>query len=242
VLTAGRPLRDSWRQESPGLGSAVAADMALDPVLIVPMAGTHQVNGVLISARLQDRAAFTDDDLDMISGFANQASLALDLTEARAEQQRSAVADDRDRIAADLHDHIIQRLFAAGLSLQSVAKQLGTGTPTGERIAENITNLDQTISQIRTTIFQLHRATGAVASGLRGRVLDVLADVTPALGFSPETRFTGPPDTVVGNVQGECVVHADLDRRGRSVRVAGRCRAACPTTSATTLLPCSEKR
>ena len=203
VLTTGRPLRDSWRQESAGLGSAVSAEPALDPVMIVPMAGTHQVNGVLIAARLQDQAAFTDDDLDMVSGFANQASLALELTEARAEQQRAAVADDRDRIAADLHDHVIQRLFAAGLSLQSVAKQLGMDTPTGERITENITNLDQTISQIRTTIFQLHRATGAVASGLRGRVLDVLADVTPALGFSPETRFTGPLQARVPDDIGE---------------------------------------
>ena len=203
VLTTGGPLRGSWRQESPGLGSGVAAELALDPVLIVPMAGSQQVNGVLIAARLRDRAAFTDDDLDMISGFANQASLALELTEARAEQQRAAVADDRDRIAADLHDHVIQRLFAAGLSLQSVAKQLGMDTTAGERITENITNLDQTISQIRTTIFQLHRATGAVASGLRGLVLDVVADVTPALGFSPETRFTGPVQSSVADDIGD---------------------------------------
>ena len=196
VLTTGRPLRDSWRQESPELGPT-AAELELDPMLIVPLVGTRQVNGVLIAARQPQRAAFTDDDLDMVTGFANQASLALELTEARLEQQRAAVTDDRDRIAADLHDHVIQRLFAAGLSLQSVAKQLGPDTPAAEGIAENITNLDQTISQIRTTIFKLHRATGAVASGLRGRILDVLADVTPALGFSPETRFTGPLQATV---------------------------------------------
>ena len=69
----------------------------------------------------------------MVSGFANQASLALELTEARVEQQRAAMADDRERIAADLHDHVIQRLFAAGLSLHRVAKQLGPGTAAGER-------------------------------------------------------------------------------------------------------------
>ncbi|MDT7575924.1 MAG: hypothetical protein QOH17_2257 [Pseudonocardiales bacterium] len=203
VLTTGRPLRDSWNEESPGLGSAVPAELGLDPVLIVPLVGTRQVNGVLIAARQRERAAFTDDDLDMVSGFANQASLALELTEARLEQQRAAVADDRDRIAADLHDHVIQRLFAAGLSLQSVAKQLGPRTSAGERIAENITNLDQTISQIRTTIFKLHRASGAVTSGLRGRILDVLTEVTPALGFSPEIRFTGPLQSVVPDDIGE---------------------------------------
>jgi signal transduction histidine kinase len=185
------------------------------------MAGTRQVNGVLIAARQQDRAAFTDDDLDMISGFAGQASLALELTGARAEQQRAAVADDRDRIAADLHDHVIQRLFAAGLSLQSVAKQLGTGSPEGERITENITNLDQTISQIRTTIFQLNRATGAVVSGLRGRVLDVLADVTPALGFSPETRFTGPLQSSVPDDIGEDLVAVLREALSNIARHAG---------------------
>jgi signal transduction histidine kinase len=199
VLTTGRPLRDSWSQQVLGLNTVLSAELALDPVLIVPLVGSRPINGVLVAARLRDRAAFTDDDLDMVTGFANQASLALELTEARAEQQRLAVADDRDRIAADLHDHVIQRLFAAGLSLQSVAKQLGTGTTSGDRIVENITNLDQTISQIRTTIFQLHRSTGAVTSGLRGRVLDVLADVTPALGFSPETQFTGPLQSTVPN-------------------------------------------
>lgn len=206
VLTTGLAVRDSWPRSGPGLGSAVSAQLALDPVLIVPLVGTRQVNGVLIAARLHERATFTDDDLDMVGGFANQASLALELTEARIEQQRAALADDRDRIAADLHDHVIQRLFAAGLSLQSVAKQVGTGTAAGERIAENITNLDQTISQIRTTIFQLHRVTGAVASGLRGRVLDVLSDVTPALGFSPETRFAGPLQSSVPDDVGEDLV------------------------------------
>ena len=203
VLTTGRALRDSWPRQSPRLGAAVPE---LDPMLIVPLVGTRQVNGVLIAARQREGAEFTDDDLDMVSGFANQASLALELTEARAEQQRAAVADDRDRIAADLHDHVIQRLFAAGLSLQSVARQLGPDTAAGDRIAENITNLDQTISQIRTTIFQLHRATGAVVSGLRGRVLDVLADVTPALGFTPETRFTGPLQSSVPDDVGDDLV------------------------------------
>jgi two-component system, NarL family, sensor histidine kinase DevS len=203
VLTTGRPLRDSWREETPVLGSAVSPELALDPMLIVPLVGTRQVNGVLIAARQRDQASFTDDDLDMLTGFANQASLALELTEARVEQQRAAMADDRERIAADLHDHVIQRLFAAGLSLQSVTKQLGSGSPASERITENITNLDQTISQIRTTIFQLHRATGAVASGLRGRILDVVADVTPALGFSPGTRFTGPLHSSVPDDIGE---------------------------------------
>jgi signal transduction histidine kinase len=197
VLRTGTPLRDSWPRPGPGLGAVVAAELALDPVLIVPLIGTRQVDGVLIAARVRDRPAFTDDDLDMCTGFANQASLALELTYSRAEQQRTAVLDDRDRIAADLHDHVIQRLFAAGLSLQSVAKILGPGTVSGDRIVGTIGDLDDTISQIRTTIFQLQHVVGGSETDLRGRVLDVLADVGPALGFTPTTRFTGPLHAVV---------------------------------------------
>jgi signal transduction histidine kinase len=197
VLRTGAPLRDSWPRRGPGLGTAVAAELALDPVLIVPLIGTRQVDGVLIAARVRDRPVFTDDDLDMCTGFANQASLALELTDSRAEQQRAAVLDDRDRIAADLHDHVIQRLFAAGLSLQSVAKILGPGTVPGDRIVGAIGDLDDTITQIRTTIFQLQHVAGGSETDLRGRVLDVLADVGPALGFTPTTRFTGPLHAVV---------------------------------------------
>jgi signal transduction histidine kinase len=138
----------------------------------------------------------------MAAGFAAQASVAIELAEARSEQNRAAMLDERDRIAADLHDHVIQRLFATGLGLQSVAGLIGPGR-VADRISQAIIDLDDTISQIRTTIFQLHRATGAVASGLRGQVLDVLADVTPALGFSPETRFTGPVQTTVPDDIGE---------------------------------------
>ena len=197
VLTTGLPLRDSWPRQPPELQTVVSGEPALDPVLVVPLVGSRQVNGVLIAARLRDRAAFTDDDLDMVSDFANQASLALELTEARAEQQRSALSDDRDRIAADLHDHVIQRLFAAGLTLQSLTKTFGVGSAANERIVDTIGNLDETISQIRTTIFQLHRATGAVESGLRGRVLDVVTEVAPALGFTPSVRLSGPLQTTV---------------------------------------------
>jgi signal transduction histidine kinase len=197
VLRTGAPLRDSWPRPGPGLGSVVATELALDAVLIVPLIGTRQVEGVLIAARVRDRPAFTDDDLDMCTGFANQASLALELTGSRAEQQRAAVHDDRDRIAADLHDHVIQRLFAAGLTLQSIAKVLGPGSVPGDRILGTIGDLDDTIGQIRTTIFQLQHVVGAPETGLRGRVLDVIADVGPALGFVPTARFSGPLHTVV---------------------------------------------
>jgi signal transduction histidine kinase len=145
---------------------------------------------VLAAVRVRGRLAFTVADLEGANGFANQASLALELAEARAEQRRAEMLDERERIAADLHDHVIQRLFAAGLSLQAVAAGLGPGRQT-DRIMGTIKDLDDTISQIRTTIFQLQLTGQSTSKGVRARVLDVVGDVTPALGFSPAVRFAG---------------------------------------------------
>ena len=157
---------------------------------MVPLRGSHRVHGVLTLARRSGRGGFSAEDLDMAAGFANQASVAVELAEARAQQERAAMHDERDRIAADLHDHVIQKLFAAGLSLQSVAVALGDG-PAAERVTATVHDLDDTIRQIRTTIFQLHELSRDAPSGVRGRLLDVVADVVPALGFQPVVRFDG---------------------------------------------------
>jgi signal transduction histidine kinase len=98
--------------------------------------------------------------------------------------------DERERIAADLHDHVIQRLFAAGLSLQSIAMVAEEG-PTRKRLTTTIQDLDDTISQIRTTIFRLQQGPASGPAGVRSRLLHVLADVGPALGFDPGLRLSG---------------------------------------------------
>ncbi|GEL20386.1 sensor histidine kinase [Pseudonocardia asaccharolytica] len=198
VFASGRPLRVDTADERPGLEFFASRVLDIGPVLVVPLAGSNQVNGVISSARLSGRPGFTSEDLDMAAGFANQASISIELAEARAEQQRAAMLDERDRIAADLHDHVIQRLFAAGLSLQSVAASLGPGRST-DRVVGTIRDLDDTIKQIRTTIFQLHRSGGATPAGLRSRLLDVVADLTEVLGFEPALRFSGLLEDTVGD-------------------------------------------
>ena len=193
VLASGEPMRLA---EPRGAGAdgveptIVSAGLEVGPVLAVPLHGSARVHGVLWAARAAGRMAFTHDDVEMAASFANQAALAIELAEARAEQHRAAMLDERDRIAADLHDHVIQRLFAAGLSLQGVAAQLGSGRPV-DRILGIIDDLDTTISQIRTSIFQLQRLPEATPSGVRARLLDVVAEVRPALGFEPSVRFAG---------------------------------------------------
>ena len=148
------------------------------------------MHGVLSVARIRGRPAFTPDDLEMAAGFANQAAVAIELAAARVEQQRAAMLDERERIAADLHDHVIQRLFATGLSLQALASTLGPGRA-GQRVLTAIADLDATIAQIRTSIFELQQNPRPPPRCLRARLLDVVTEVTPALGFDPGVRFSG---------------------------------------------------
>ena len=217
VFSTGTPLRQSIGDA----GSAPRPDLDLGPVLAVPLHGSRRVHGVLWAARRRGRSAFGAEEVEMAAGFANQAALAIELAEARAEQQRAVMLDERERIAADLHDHVIQRLFAAGLSLQSTAGTLRAGEA-ADRILATVDDLDATIRQIRTSIFQLQQLPQTRAPGLRARLLDVATDVTPVLGFEPAVRFSGVIDEV-GHDIGEdvlAVVRESLSNVARHARAA----------------------
>jgi signal transduction histidine kinase len=195
VYTTGRPLRMPHVGDEAEQAALSTTQLDVGPVLMVPLLGSSGPHGVLAAVRECGRLGFTDTDLDMAGSFANHAAIAIELAEARAEQQRAAMLDERDRIAADLHDQVIQRLFAAGLSLQSVAMGLGPGR-VADRILATVAELDTTISQIRTTIFELHDQRSAAPGGLRARLVDVAADAATALGYDPAVRFDGPVDTL----------------------------------------------
>lgn len=165
------------------------------PVMAVPLSGASGPQGAIMAARRKGRQNFTTADLDMAELFANHAAVARELVAARAGQQRLAVLEDRARIARDLHDHVIQRLFAAGLSVQSAATMLGE-SDIGLRLGRIVGDIDDTIRQIRTSIFQLD-SVDAIGSGARAALLAVVRQVTPSLGFEPAVRFDGPVDTLV---------------------------------------------
>jgi signal transduction histidine kinase len=165
------------------------------PAMAVPLSGRNGLQGAIVAGRLKGRRAFTSADLEMAEAFSKHAAIARELVDARGRQQRLDLLEDRDRIARDLHDHVIQRLFAVGLTLQSVAG-VAREPQLGARLSRIVEDIDVTIRQIRTSIFEL-RETELDHIGVRTTVLEIVRQVTPLIGFEPETRFGGPLDTII---------------------------------------------
>ncbi len=161
-------------------------------VIRVPEAGDGQP-GVLCLVRKPGSRPFGRDEQEMLVSFADQAGVALKLAHAQAARRRLLLLEDRDRIARDLHDTVIQRLFAAGLGLTALASKTDEAD-TRQRLEEYTEQLDDTIRAIRQTIFKLQRTQGV---GLQAKVLDVADEAAPALGFTADLRFMGPLDTLV---------------------------------------------
>ena len=187
--------------------------------MALPLRGETGPRGAIVAGRLIPHAPFTESDLDMGEGFAGQAAIALELNDARADQQRLGVLEDRDRIARDLHDHVIQRLFAAGLSLQSIAAVVDDEV-VDQRLTRTVAELDETIGQIRTTIFALQEDS---SRSLRGMALAVVDQLAPLLPVRPEIQLVGPLDTIADDA-----IIADVEAvlRESLTNVAKHARAA----------------
>lgn len=169
--------------------------MEAGPLMVLPLTGAGTPRGALSVCRARGRRAFTPRDLAMADGFASHASVALELADSRAAEQKLVLLEDRDRIARDLHDHVIQELFAIGLSLEGSAAQIAASNNTAaERIRQRVEDIDRTIRRIRTSIFELRGALATMAEGIRQRILEVASDLTPALGFAPHVAFAGVLD------------------------------------------------
>jgi signal transduction histidine kinase len=183
-LTTGEPL---YVQEFGVFGSTVA----------LPFATAERVMGVLVLLRAPDAPPAPPDAIDMAKSFVNQAAMSLVLAEAQGEQERLAVYEDRDRIARDLHDLVIQRLFATGMSLQGASRVADLPPAAAERVDRAVDELDETIREIRQTIFALHEPVDGPATGTRGRALREISQSAALLGFEPSIRFVGAVDAMV---------------------------------------------
>ncbi|MFG2905399.1 GAF domain-containing protein [Kitasatospora sp. NPDC048286] len=169
-----------------GLGAAVAVPLGT---------GAGYGRGVLLLARAQGQPAFGPEETGPLLGFADQAALALELAERRRDAEQLNLLEDRDRIARDLHDLAIQRLFATGMTLQS-AGRLIESQAAADRVARAVADLDETIKIIRSTIFGL-RAHSEPDRGLRARATRVVTEAQGTLGFPPRLSMEGLLDTDV---------------------------------------------
>jgi signal transduction histidine kinase len=184
VAASGFPAEDGWP--------------ALESLALLPMRSSGSVAGILaLGWSTHSEQLYRDTDLRLPSSFAEQATLALQLAQAQEDRGRLAVFEDRDRIGRDLHDLVIQRLFAIGLALDNASRLSDLPDLAAKRIAGAVDDIDATIKDIRRSIFEL--STPTTSSDVRAELGASIAVIAPALGFTPQLRTEGPVDSAVPN-------------------------------------------
>lgn len=213
VVEAGQPRQID---DADGNVTLPSDGRPLGPVMAVPLLAPGR--GVLLVARLAGREKFARGDLEIAANFAGQASVAMELATARAARQQVALLEDRGRIARDLHDHVIQQLFATGLELQSIAGS--AQVEVADRISSAVTNLDGSISQIRTVIFALSGPAGNETPAVRHAVIDLASEFAPNLARTPTVSFAGPVDLLVTHELADDVIAVTREALANVVRHA----------------------
>ncbi|MFE6686454.1 GAF domain-containing protein [Streptomyces sp. NPDC057743] len=195
-------------------------DIGDGPAVAVPLQ-VDTGRGALRLSRLAGRPPFDDDEVRLISGFADQAVIALELARRRAESEELTVLHDRDRIARDLHDLAIQRLFATGITLQSATRLIDRPEAV-DRVGRAVNDLDTTIKIIRSTIFGLRTTgDGKDARSLRRDLTDAVQRAAGPLGFAPALRIDGPVDAAVPDELAPHLVAVTAEALSNAARHAG---------------------
>ncbi len=194
VLRTGELLQVDNFSDDDRVADVARTKMNLGPTLLVPLGATGNVRGVLTAGRRPGAMPLAPAAADMLVTFASQAGIALELAEHRRQAERVAVFEDRDRIARDLHDLVIQRLYATGMSLQGTVGLIGA-PEAARRVSVAVDALDETIREIRSSIFAL-QARHQERPGLRSRILEIADEMAGPLGFAPALELDGRLDDV----------------------------------------------
>ncbi|MFD0267071.1 GAF domain-containing sensor histidine kinase [Streptomyces sp. NPDC127106] len=204
------------------------------PCMMLPLQSGGRVLGALVTPRARGKRPFSEAERTLATQFASQAALALMMAEAQRDRERLAVFEDRDRIARDLHDLVIQRLFATGMMLES-AQRRSDVPEVRDGVGKAVDELDVTIQEIRTAIFALQQGPAEAPSGLRTRVLREINMAAVPLGFKPAHRFLGPLDTVVGELVGKNLIAALREALSNAFRHAAASRIEVVVDATATL-------
>ena len=175
-------------------------DVGRRPTIVVPLGADQTLLGVIAVARSSGQPPFDAEHLSLVTDFAGHAASALTSAGALEQAHHLTVLADRDRIAHDLHDHVIQRLFAAGMDLQGTIARSKSSEITS-RLNRTVTDLQTTIEDIRTAIFELH-PTGAGRIGFRQRVQAAVADLTERRDIGTTLRISGPMSVIRDDLAG----------------------------------------
>jgi two-component system sensor histidine kinase DevS len=195
IPVAGTSLGDVFVKSTPRRVDRIDVEHVDDagPALLLPLRATDTVAGVVVVLRQGSPGAFNDEQLEMMAAFADQAALAWQLATSQRRMRELDVVTDRDRIARDLHDHVIQRLFAAGLALQGTIAR-AREPEVQQRVSEAVDDLQEVIQEIRTTIFDLHGASQGFTR-LRQRI-DAAVGQFAGSGLRTSVQFVGPLSVV----------------------------------------------
>jgi signal transduction histidine kinase/quercetin dioxygenase-like cupin family protein len=220
--------------EGEGAFSELAASVELGAAVVAPLWARSETIGALIVANRREEQAFGEKDAELLRSFASQVSLAVEYGRAHEQLERLVVLEERARIARDLHDVVVQRLFGIGLGLQRLfGERYGPGEAY-EVLREAIEGIDATIADIRTTIFALEPERDR--SGVRAKVLKVAYDAQGALGFRPTVRFSGAIDTCATGELGHHVVAVVREALSNVARHARASKVVVEVEASTELL------
>jgi signal transduction histidine kinase len=200
LIVDAKPLRLPDLREHPDSFGFPPHHPPMRSFLGVPIRVRNEVFGNLYLTDKTTAEAFTDVDEELVVGLAAAAGIAIENARLHSRVQQFALVEDRERIARDLHDTVIQRLFATGLSLQGTLRLVRTdAVATETRIEAAVDDLDLTVKHIRSAIFELESSRVSRAGGVRERVLGLGREAAGALGFEPRCLFDGPVDSGVGD-------------------------------------------
>jgi len=190
VMATGKALPVADFSNDGRVATVTRERLGLGPAVVVPLGPPGDVRGVLTTGRRRGALPLSPAAVELLITFAAQAGIGLELAEHRREAQRVALYADRDRIARDLHDLVIQRLFATGMSLQGATALIAE--PDAElRVHQAVDALDDTIRDIRSAIFTLQSRSSTKQPGVRTRIAVVVEEMTALIGFAPSLRMDG---------------------------------------------------
>lgn len=223
MIERPEPLRLTDLSTHPAAAGFPPGHPAMTSFVGAPIRVRGRVFGNLYLTDKCGAAGFDEEDEQLVTALAVAAGISVDNARLHSQVRELALLEERERIARDLHDDVIQRIFAIALSLQATEGRVGADPDLAERITDAVDALDETIRQIRTTIFSLEPSPSS-ASTLRAEVLSLCAEARRSLGFDPEVRFAGPVDAAAGGLAGDALAAlrealSNVARHARASRV-----------------------